>query len=446
MSMSEKQFDSFDERFREAAEQYQPPLKEDAWKKMETLLDAQEKKRRRPLAGFWWITDAIMIGIVLYLVLTLAGTQKNVNSHNNKFTDASGTSHNTATQPVAKSENNFPATPNDQAIVSDSKNVSPEQPKQRVSNNGEHSLFPSFSQNSKATGINTVKNENVFSNDNYESGKNVTANKNTSPGEIIIGKESPKPAPQNEDILKANAEKAQPVDEKNNVASVDANKTKVANSETTKQKDEKKTFRQKSGFSLSLAAGPEWSYVWGNKPGAATLTYGGSIGYKFSKRWAVQAGLYSTRKKYEAGKGDYKPKRDSYYYNLTINSVDANCAITEIPISVSYIIQQGSKHSLYASAGFSTLIMKEEKYDYDYLRNGQPAYYSYTYNTNNIQPFAGLLLSGGYSRKISDGLSIAGEPFIKIPLYGVGEGSVKIGSLGMLLRMQYDLPSLRKQK
>jgi hypothetical protein len=43
-----------------------------------------------------------------------------------------------------------------------------------------------------------------------------------------------------------------------------------------------------------------------------------------------------------------------------------------------------------------------------------------------------LTLSAGYQRKINRTFSIAAEPYIKVPLAGVGYGKVKLNSAGVL--------------
>ena len=72
--MSEKQFDIFDDAFRKASEQYEPAFNEDAWQKMEAKLDG--KPKRRPAAWFWWLTDAIVISLMITMVAELNSGRK----------------------------------------------------------------------------------------------------------------------------------------------------------------------------------------------------------------------------------------------------------------------------------------------------------------------------------------------------------------------------------
>ena len=51
--------------------------------------------------------------------------------------------------------------------------------------------------------------------------------------------------------------------------------------------------------------------------------------------------------------------------------------------------------------------------------------------------FSVLNLSVGYERVISKRLSIQAEPYLKVPLTGLGAGSMKMGSYGMFFSLKY---------
>jgi hypothetical protein len=57
-----------------------------------------------------------------------------------------------------------------------------------------------------------------------------------------------------------------------------------------------------------------------------------------------------------------------------------------------------------------------------------------------------MFLGAGYGLSINKNFSFSAEPYMKIPLYGVGEGSVKITSAGIMLGLQYHLNDRRNDK
>jgi hypothetical protein len=76
--------------------------------------------------------------------------------------------------------------------------------------------------------------------------------------------------------------------------------------------------------------------------------------------------------------------------------------------------------------------MKKETYNYFYKHNATGPTYTqkWTLQNENKHLFSVLTFSGGYQRNISNRFFISAEPYIKIPLSGVGFGKVKLNSAG----------------
>ncbi len=62
---------------------------------------------------------------------------------------------------------------------------------------------------------------------------------------------------------------------------------------------------------------------------------------------------------------------------------------------------------------------------------------TYKNSTNNI--FSVMQLSAGYERMIGQKTKIRVEPFVKIPLQGLGIGSMPISSAGIYFGITYSL-------
>jgi hypothetical protein len=121
-----------------------------------------------------------------------------------------------------------------------------------------------------------------------------------------------------------------------------------------------------------------------------------------------------------------------YYPNL--KNIDADCKVYEIPVMLDYTISSNKKQSWFVSVGASTLLMKEEKYDYYYKPNYSPTYvkYSRTIKNENKHYFSQLNIAGGYTRNINKNISLRAEPYMKIALDGIGFGKVNLNSGGVL--------------
>jgi len=64
-------------------------------------------------------------------------------------------------------------------------------------------------------------------------------------------------------------------------------------------------------------------------------------------------------------------------------------------------------------------------------------YHPWTVTNQNTNLFSILNLSIGYEKQISKQLHIGIEPYYKIPLSGIGQGAIKLSSLGLQLNGRF---------
>lgn len=170
--------------------------------------------------------------------------------------------------------------------------------------------------------------------------------------------------------------------------------------------------------------------------------FGAGIGYRFGQRFGLQTGFYAGRKLYTAGPGDYKTQPGSYWSTVDMMSIDANCYIYEIPLSLRYDLIQRNKYNLYAVGGVSSILMKSEWYGYHYKKNGVYHWAERTYSGN--KHFLSMAdVSLGFEYKILPAFYFQAEPYIKLPVGGLGEGKIKLHSTGIQAGIKYQ-PLRRK--
>jgi hypothetical protein len=463
--MSEKQFDIFDEPFREAAGHYEPEFSEDAWKKMEAKLDG-EPKRRRPVAWLWWFSDLIMIALVLTLFFELHHSKngtinpssvqqvKPATKQGQEITKEAIEKTNQQTLPreeVIGTNESSPAPINENSVLEAKHHSAKNNYQLKASREIEKTVTGNslYEENNGTKTVSTPKDIPVIAEDEpaRQNQEGSATGKNLVSGENLIISANPVSVPANGNAVNANAE------DKDLPESSTSNHFTAANTSQTESavspapalatpataivKPGMKPFK---GFYFQAGLAPEWSFIAGNKPGQITAAYGGSLGYSFGKRLSVQAGIFSTKKLYEAGPGDYN------YYNLKVNHVEADCRVMEIPLTVNYLLHSRGKNMFFGTAGFASLIMKKEIYDIDFVSStGIQLYRQKIYQTNAFNAFSTMLLGAGYGYSINKHFMFSAEPYMKIPLYGVGEGKVKINSAGILLGLQYGFGSRRKE-
>jgi hypothetical protein len=207
----------------------------------------------------------------------------------------------------------------------------------------------------------------------------------------------------------------------------------AAKRETVKQKSVK-------GFYVGLLFGPDWTSVKFQSVHQTGYSFGVLAGYRFSKHVAVESGFLLDRKFYYSTGEYFNTSKTGIPVYEPVNSVTGNCFMYEIPINFRYDFSLGKNHSFFANAGLSSYFMKKETYSINF--QGRPNAWNYPdtsyYNsTNNL--FSILQLSAGYERAIGPRTNIRVEPYIKIPLQGIGIGSMPIASAGIYFGITYSL-------
>ncbi|QNF31984.1 hypothetical protein HUW51_04300 [Adhaeribacter swui] len=193
-----------------------------------------------------------------------------------------------------------------------------------------------------------------------------------------------------------------------------------------------------SKVSVSLVFGPDFSTVGFVKPEKASTNVGVLLSYHFSKRWAISTGAVRARKVYGAKPEDYHPGANYWPPGAHLpTSINAVCKVLDIPINVRYAVVALPRQSIYVQTGLSSYIMLHEDYRYDYWNYGKPYSKHWIVSNQNRHFFQVLNLSLGYSKQIRPGISVGAEPFVKIPLSGVGAGKVNLTSLGAFFSLGY---------
>lgn len=203
----------------------------------------------------------------------------------------------------------------------------------------------------------------------------------------------------------------------------------------------KKSLKKKGNFRNSLefnmSSGLDVSSVQLTKPGKASLVYGAGIGYIFSPKWNVRAGFFEMRKIYKAKPFNYHPPAKFWNDYPYLEDIHADCKLYEVPVILSYSFTETPSYSYFGSVGLSSYFMKKETYHYlSELPAGQYQSDTFSVNNENKHYLSSLRLSLGYKRKPENSnVSIIAEPYINLPLRGVGFGKVKLKSAGILVTL-----------
>lgn len=218
---------------------------------------------------------------------------------------------------------------------------------------------------------------------------------------------------------------------------------KTLTTDTKKKEDDRKNNKKVKGLELGLIAGPDISTVEFGPMYKTGYIFGLQVGYRFSNRWSVNTGILYTKKFY---------KTDSQYFDYKLpwgydlDKVEGNCSMWEIPVNLRYDVSFNDKRRWFVSTGLSTYLMDKEYYDIYYSKNGVP-YPSYPLDsdTNSNYFFSIWNLSLGMERSLGKRFSIQAEPYLKVPLKGLGTGSIRMDSYGIFFTLKYK-PGLQTKR
>lgn len=434
--------DELDNKMKKATEGYQPAYDDKAWDKMELLLDKhlpQEKKRRRFIL---LLLPLLLVGTGIFFIFQKPGKngtseEKNtvVKSGSVKKQPEQGTGITVPLEEPASKPTTIPGQQDIATPATEENRLTEIKPEKQlvggeINSNNRKKVKQIINQEQQFKQRSSADNDYNRKTKDQESDLTIQkpseqntfvtpADKNRA-GNIVAPVSSDSVASVTQ-IAKAAEEKKQP----------DSSENKETITET---KPQKKKISPGSKLSLNLSAGPDISSVGIDNPGKWNLQYGIGLSYAVSKQISIRTGFFAGRKKYSADSSEYY----SSYYPPNLQKIDANCLVYEIPVNLVYNFPATKKHNWFIAGGLSSYLMKRETYDYFYKNAwGQQQYYSHTYKNENTHIFSVINISGGYQYHFTDRLSLMAEPYVRIPVSGIGSGKVKLNSGGVLFSIGF---------
>ena len=199
----------------------------------------------------------------------------------------------------------------------------------------------------------------------------------------------------------------------------------------------------KKGLEIGVVLAPDMSSVKFTNRDKLGFNYGLQLGYRFTERWSINTGVLYTRKNYTSPGKDFHPPKGTWFDNIMLDKVKGNCVMFDIPINVRYDLNVNGNHRYFLTTGLSTYLMKKENYHYYYsYTNGTPGYRARSYPSDEKHWLSVLNISAGFEKKLNSKFSMQAEPYLKIPLQGVGYGNIQLNSFGMYFSLKYK-PALR---
>ena len=208
-------------------------------------------------------------------------------------------------------------------------------------------------------------------------------------------------------------------------------KKETAATETTATKPDKKK-KLKPGFYYGLTAGAQLNQVKGQGMTKTGLNAGVVLGLQLSKKLSVETGVQLTQKKYYSSGEYFHAKTGDMPANMKVMSLHGTSTLVEIPVELKYNFSK-KQNGFYGKVGVSTYLITKERNEYKAMVSGVPQDINSTYKDKHMYSAAQLNLSAGYQHGLGKKINIRVEPYIQIPLKGIGIGSLPVMSTGLQL-------------
>jgi cytoskeletal protein RodZ len=166
---------------------------------------------------------------------------------------------------------------------------------------------------------------------------------------------------------------------------------------------------------------------------------GTNVGVLFSagifKRLTISTGAIYSSKPYITNAANY---HGGYTFPSTPTTVNADCRMIDVPLNLDYNLYNKHRNKFSVGTGISSYLMFHEAYNYTYGYYGSgPS----TYNVPNPGKYylSILNLQATYQRQINSKLGLDVQPYMKLPLSGVGLYNSKLQSTGIAVGLTWSL-------
>lgn len=203
------------------------------------------------------------------------------------------------------------------------------------------------------------------------------------------------------------------------------------------------------GLSVRFVVSPDLSTIGLRNYAKPGTNVGLLLEYRLASRWSIQAGVLQSTKVYRADTSDYELPPYVKKWPVKPEGVSGLCNMIDIPVNLRYdvTLRPGSAGQVmgrwFVSGGITTYITRQEDYTYEYTNPDDPRILpdrrEKHVSKDEWYTLSQLNVSAGYERALGRRLAWQVEPFVKVPLRGVGYYKINLLSTGAFLSLRYKL-------
>ena len=155
-------------------------------------------------------------------------------------------------------------------------------------------------------------------------------------------------------------------------------------------------------------------------------------GYRFTKRLSAETGISLSKKNYYSDGKYFDKGKTGIPDRVKIYFTNGGCNMFEIPVNMKYDFALHKKSNLFFTGGLSSYIMKKESYWYHADYNMMRVYdTTKSYRNSGSNLFSVVNFSIGYQLNLNKNSALRIEPYLRVPLRGIGIANMPITSTGI---------------
>ncbi len=191
-------------------------------------------------------------------------------------------------------------------------------------------------------------------------------------------------------------------------------------------------------FYVGLVAAPDVSTVKFDGLGKTCLNLGLTLDVRLGNRLRLSTGLLRSSKEYVTRREDYDwGAYKARMYSHDFKDVESSCTVFDVPLNLRYDLLVRPSYRLVGTVGLSSLFLQRERYYYDWTDATGPHTWTGSAVNQNQHLLRILNLAAGVEYGLGARWDLRAEPYVKVPLAGVGMGKVKLLSAGVLFGLKY---------
>src|SRR5579871_389875 len=197
-----------------------------------------------------------------------------------------------------------------------------------------------------------------------------------------------------------------------------------------------KSLNINKSLQIGLTFAPDFSkvkYVYENYHIGTSV--GITLGYQLMHRLSVNTGVLYSNKYYQADGDDFHPQQqpvNAALVNEHIDFVRGSVKIIEVPLNLRYDFSSDGNTTFFVNGGFSSYFLLNQNNSYycrDYV--GYQRWIKQSYDKDENYWLSMFNLSLGFETFVTNNISFQVDPYVKLPLRGIGLGNMQLSSYGI---------------